>query len=233
MTCVTSPGTLFDIDKVIAELGAGEAEDPQLLQRSRINAIPESATERLQMSLAIDEAALELESCNKAINELKNRLARLKKCRRNLIRRKGSLLSPIQTLPPEVLRLVFSYVKRPIEASSPESRRIRIRSPVFGLTWVCAHWRAIGLSERHLWDDYMVDWRSYRQFTPIFRAFLKECFEVRAQKAPVDLELVSSILTPAVTPVLDIVLKSPQRWRNIIIRSDNSNYALLDHLPVT
>ncbi|KAF5371441.1 hypothetical protein D9757_009987 [Collybiopsis confluens] len=219
-TMLTWKETITNLDKLVAEVnGAEDSEYTQLLERNRTNAIPESANERLQMNLSVDEAARELERCDQVISELEEQLARLKEWRNHLIRTriapKKSLLSPIRKLPPEVLRSIFAHVKSRILVSGANSGKLR--SPVFGLTWVCAHWRAVALSESQMWNDYEVDWRSSQYFDPKFIAFMRECFEVRAQHSPIDLALLGNTTTTPSTIhiVLDIVFQSPERWGDV------------------
>ncbi|KAF5365550.1 hypothetical protein D9757_010909 [Collybiopsis confluens] len=206
-------------DQIFAELSPKESEYLELLERTRANAIPETHHERSQMKLLIDEAEDELERCDQAISELEEQLARLKKCRLDVIRKRiaprRSLISPIRKLPPEVLICVFAHVDRTITLQSPN---FKLRSPVFGLTWVCAHWRMVALSTSHLWSAFYFD--LYDLPHDLFGLFdsTRECFDVRARNSLIDLSLdhyLAKTSNSDLIPLYDVVCQSAERWRDV------------------
>ncbi|KAF5371436.1 hypothetical protein D9757_009980 [Collybiopsis confluens] len=216
--------TISNLASLVAEIGVEDYDYSTLMKRNRTNAIPESGHERSQMNLLVDEATADLERCERAISELEEQLGKLKKCRIELVRTRiaprKSLLSPIRKLPPEILCLIFANVDRKITLLKSK----RLRSAVFGLTWVCAHWRALVLSERQMWTgEYEMNLFSPKDVLPGSIEFMKECFQVRARNAPADVTLLGHATgTPALffTSVLGFVFQSLERWRKFSFEGD-------------
>ncbi|KAF5358745.1 hypothetical protein D9757_012246 [Collybiopsis confluens] len=206
-----------NIDGLVAEATRGDPEYSEILQRNKTNAIPGTVRERSQMQALIDEANGTLEQCDRAIAELEEGLARLKKSRIELIRTKiaprRSLLSPIRKLPHEVLGLVFVNLQGAGITFDGYSK-MKLQGAVFGLTWVCASWRATALSQSQLWSSYRINFTAFNSPPPELPDFMKECLEVRGKNALINVSLfgISDYSTRNTAPLLELVFQSTARW---------------------
>ncbi|KIK64366.1 hypothetical protein GYMLUDRAFT_39914 [Collybiopsis luxurians FD-317 M1] len=185
------------------------------------------------MQALTDEADGELERYDRAVSELEEDLARLKKSRADVVQKRidvrKSLLAPIRKLPPEILTEIFNDVAEPIRLDESvlsfgernKQRRDqsgKLLSPVFSLTWVCFWWRTLVISETRMWSSLNISGCNLSHTTPEFVQFMRECVQVRAGNAPrrFDIERpFSNNAAKRVVPVLDVLLESAQQWKDI------------------
>ena len=136
------------------------------------------------MQASIDEATRDLERYDRTISELEAELDKLKKLRDDTVQKRinprNSLLSPIRKIPSEVLIEIFNDVAEPITFTGEHSGKLS--SPVFPLTWVCAWWRSLVISESQLWSSFKI--RCSYHFTPEFVEFIRAYFQDQCMQGP-------------------------------------------------
>ncbi|KAF5358744.1 hypothetical protein D9757_012248 [Collybiopsis confluens] len=205
------------LDNFVAEATLAKSELSELLQRNRANDIPKTPAERSQMKLILDEAQGDLGWCDQAISDLDKQLAKLKKCRRDILRKRiaprQSLLSPIRRLPPEILILIFTNLDLLVAHNYLFFWQNRLESEIFALTWVCTQWRELVLSQSQLWARFKVELALFHEIPTQFLNFAIECFKVRSGTAQVSFTLVGYSDTPFTLPILDVIPRAVERWK--------------------
>ncbi|KAF5358731.1 hypothetical protein D9757_012250 [Collybiopsis confluens] len=213
----------------IATSTEDDVDYEELLGKTRSNQYPWSFQERSRIEISIDEVSRKIERYDTAIRELEEKLVCLKDRREDTLRRRSnprrSLLSPIRKLPPEILLRILAYAGGEMVLDSTV-KPSKVRSPVFGLTWVCSWWRKLLLSEGHLWAslevalelDYSV--RQSDLSTELFE-FMALCFQVRGAKAPrrivfrLPTEINPRFGLGMAIQTMDILIRVSQYWYNV------------------
>ncbi|KIK64301.1 hypothetical protein GYMLUDRAFT_410986 [Collybiopsis luxurians FD-317 M1] len=211
----TLDGLATDVDSSI--------EYEELLKRTRTNQIPVDLREKCQMQVSVAEASCDLDLCDRAISELEAQLAKLKNRRLDILQKrialKKSLLSPIRTLPQEILLEIFLNVAQQIRFPAGTSIELaKFTSPIFGLTWVCAWWRTLILSDSRMWSSFKMHFLYVRSLSPWHVEAMDEYIGVRARTTPMQfsLEGLEYLLPHYIPPVLDNVIKSARRWKDAV-----------------
>ncbi|KIK64302.1 hypothetical protein GYMLUDRAFT_94744 [Collybiopsis luxurians FD-317 M1] len=215
-------GLATDVDPKITDY-------QNLLQKDRTN----QGHDHYQLQSDLDEANSDLDFCDRAIAELEEQLARFKDRRHAILQKRivpiKSLLSPIQKLPPEILLQIFFHVARQIRFPAITSLELgKFTSPIFGLTWVCSWWRTLILSEREMWSSFKMHFLWVQNISPGHIEAMGECFEERAKNIPVQFSVEGIEYLPAmyIAPVLDMVIRSVQRWKGAVFDFGGNTKAL-------
>ncbi|KAF5358748.1 hypothetical protein D9757_012249 [Collybiopsis confluens] len=212
------------------------------IRNTRTNQCPWSSQERSRIAASLDESSKDLERYDRAIRELEGDLARLKELRDDARRRRVesriSLLSPLRKLPPEVLLQIFSYGGGEMILANTNAKPIKVRSRVFGMSWVCYWWRSLLISERRMWASLEMVFNVENEANPsdfsreLFD-FIAECFQKRGGDFPrsIVLKLLGHI-NPRFDRrmlILDILLQVSQYWQVVELNFTN-NYEMLKYL---
>ncbi|KIK64320.1 hypothetical protein GYMLUDRAFT_240881 [Collybiopsis luxurians FD-317 M1] len=213
----------FKLDK-LATKGSDieDVEYDEFIRRNRSNNIPATAEERSYMQSLTDEASLNLEHYDYAILELELELIRLKQRRNDTLQKRvgprKSLLSPIRTLPAEILLQILAEAGGPITLKYPTNPR-KLQSPTFGLSWICSWWRRLVLSEGRMWSSLEINYgRLPADISPELFAFMQECFLERGGNA--SRQIVLEDTNPRYDEdfeslIVDVIFKVAPLWSDI------------------
>ena len=143
----------------------------------------------------------------------------------SFIRVHEQLISPLRSLPPELLSLIFSFCIPHVEDLSKGWGK----SPAFNIIQVCGRWRTIGLDTPSLWTMLpRIELNSKKAVVPGSRlkrshqrrlAFLEEMLRRSKDKLLwVDIQA-DDDYQRAQQPVIDIIAREAHRWGGFIICS--------------
>ncbi|KAE9382773.1 hypothetical protein BT96DRAFT_179954 [Gymnopus androsaceus JB14] len=178
----------------------------ELLAKSRSNDIPKSAIERSQL-----RARIEILRCSPFGVESAKILELAK-----------SLLSPIRRLPPEIMSLIFQLETDETivigRIATSMSDKSDFSGSIFLLTWACAWWREIILSQPSFWTSMMISSQSAndnRDFETT-NSLLRECLLRAGSTMPLRFYLFLTkiqLSAPGLSGVLDALAEVASRWK--------------------
>ncbi|KIK64319.1 hypothetical protein GYMLUDRAFT_411753 [Collybiopsis luxurians FD-317 M1] len=206
------------------------ADYDEFIRRNRSNDIPATAEERSFMQSLTDEASLDLEHYDHAILELELELIRLKQRRNDTLQKRvgprKSLLSPIRTLPPEILLQILAEAGGPITLRYQNNPK-KLQSPTFGLSWVCSWWRRLVLSEGRMWSSLEIDFGRWRaNVGPELFALMRECFLERGGIAPRRIvlgDIHRRYNDEFVSQIMDVFFQVTPLWSDVAFRLFSSS----------
>ncbi|KAE9385517.1 hypothetical protein BT96DRAFT_928755 [Gymnopus androsaceus JB14] len=182
---------------------------------SRSNLIPNSAVERSQLRTLIEETRRNLQKFELQ-DAQRVQLAKI-------LELQESLLSPIRTLPPEIMSEIFEFVI--FELDTPERNTVEpgviracVRGSIYPLTWVSSWWREIIVSQPSFWSCLLVELAEpVLDIIPILGMCL-----ARSGAAPLRLGLLPGKieLTPGLCSVLDDLARHADRWKEFVFWGD-------------
>ncbi|KIK59265.1 hypothetical protein GYMLUDRAFT_675397 [Collybiopsis luxurians FD-317 M1] len=171
-----------------------------LTEKCRSNSIPTTSVELAQLRALIQDTRNALKTCTDEKTH-----AQLEQ----ILRFQESLLSPIRTLPPEILYEIFKFLVTSINFTP-----FKLQGSVFTLTWVCFWWRNCALSHTTLWSSYTVGAAYLWDRNLSVDWLLKECLSRSGNYSPLNITIMTSgepFDTEIWTPLLD----HTKRWRNL------------------
>nr|GAT45247.1 predicted protein [Mycena chlorophos] len=211
-----------------AHVPAPEAID-KLIQRSRT----EPTINADEMRDIIATCAAELEAYDVAISVAQETLTRLLSEREMMQRYSHvarSVLSPVRSLPAELLVKIFVLVRDGAEAQAAEDVIDRFfhagdalaNEPVMTLAGVCSQWRAVALGSPELWTTL------YANITPFHNphqvGLLTEALQ---RSAPLPLTVYLRSAYKDVDDTLQILLQQSPRWKTVFVSTVRDNFEVL------
>lgn len=187
----------------------------ELLTRSRSNGIPRSAVERSQLLALIEDNRMILEKCTDQVG--RHHLEKI-------IKFQKSLLSPIRTLPTEiicsVLNLVLNDFHGVIRLCPYGSQRLQRRGCgfIFQLLKVCSAWREIMICNPSFWCRFAL--QGWIDHSSPMALCLRELLQRSGTVAPMYLDIL--LVDEAVSnecPILDAFVEHASRWKELRLRS--------------
>lgn len=187
----------------------------EFLAKSRNNEMPHSSFERSQLSFLIKRTRIDLQECDDiGCNWLMKTLEF-----------QQSLLSPIRTLPAEIIGEIFYFVVKPpsIRFTDYSENTRKLTGPIFTLSWVCFRWRNQALSQRALWSSLRLDLRNFHDTDIEVAEFLKDCILRSGRHATLSLDLVMGITRsrrlplPSLHTVIAALVEQARRWESLRI----------------
>ncbi|KIK59272.1 hypothetical protein GYMLUDRAFT_44643 [Collybiopsis luxurians FD-317 M1] len=171
-----------------------------LTEKCRSNYIPATAVELAQLKSSVQSTRSALETCTDDDTRSRTQLSKI-------LQLQESLLSPIRTLPPEILSEIFSHFIKPLNFAFS-----KVQASVFTLTWVCCWWRNHAISQTKLWSSYIIGglWDS----NPNVDWLLKECISRSGTHGPLNVAIMArdkSFDTELWAPLLEHTM----RWRSL------------------
>ncbi|KAJ8083134.1 hypothetical protein PM082_009003 [Marasmius tenuissimus] len=176
---------------------------------------------RATVSQFLHDVELELASYHTEINRLKTAIYALETRRDRLERaaeRYKSLLSPIHTVPSEILTTIFNCACEQNELSRgalPDALR---------LSMVCGRWRDIIFSTSRLWAGIEIDFDEWTTDLHVLKQ-LSELFMERSKASPLRLSLVlpgddysgSPAAKEEILSILRAVFGQCERWKDVAL----------------
>ncbi|KAE9397369.1 hypothetical protein BT96DRAFT_1036341 [Gymnopus androsaceus JB14] len=181
------------------------------LAKIRYNDIPTSSAEQLELQNLIEYTQSDLQKCTGAF--IRTQITKTMKFQE-------SLLSPIRTLPPQILSKIFSFIiMKPIRYDFlNDILPKKLNGPVLTLTWECLQWQNQTLPEPELWSSFAISFRHLEKADSRIVIRLKECI-LRSKPSglclDIDMRFVHESLTPQQCSVLLALTDGAERWKSL------------------
>ncbi|KAJ8073848.1 hypothetical protein AAF712_003297 [Marasmius tenuissimus] len=177
-----------------------------------------TAEDRRSVKHFLRESEKELKSYEDEIRRLRSTIMALETKRnwlKSSVTRYHSLLSPIRSLPPEILSMIFAFS---CEANPLDVCHV---PPAVTLSFVCAQWRTIVLSSPSLWSSISIDFEHWDMIPNLcVLENMTRLFLERSKKSPLTLVLRLSEPTSCefrASSTLNALVDSADRWCDITL----------------
>ncbi|KAJ8083168.1 hypothetical protein PM082_009037 [Marasmius tenuissimus] len=172
------------------------------------------------------DVELEMASHRTAINRLKTEIHALER-RSERLKHNAEfcklLLSPIHAIPPEILKMIFSFrcESNVLSRSSPPD--------ALRLSMVCGRWRDIVFSTPRLWSSIEIDFGSWTKDFDVLSQ-LSQLFLKQSQTSPLRLSLTvanNSDETEGALPILRTIVEHCERWEHLSLMTKTQQFPRL------
>ncbi|KAF7370224.1 F-box domain-containing protein [Mycena sanguinolenta] len=158
------------------------------------------------------------------------------------IRKHEGAVSPLRSMPPEILSLIFTFASPPHAFANKTMNRylMNMHEGPWVLSAVCSRWRSIVLAQPSLWAHILLDFTddpsdssSMERIVPMVEAHLE-----RSQQLPLSITFrpfYETHCTETEQSVLDLLAEDSYRWEKATISGSSEVYSTLnirDDLPI-